>query len=153
MWPGEDGAAEQQPRPSGGKRSCSQDYFSTLLTFSASIAIAALPTLGHIIPPATENVIPPPLVTALAVTNGNVPFYRSRITLLSDIARTPKDGVPTISVWIVRRNPLAPDIRRLHFRSINIAPQHCRSARVHIATPLGTSLRPLNLAHNPLLDP
>jgi hypothetical protein len=118
------------------------------LTFSASIAIAALPTLGRIIPPAPENVIPPPLVTALAVTSGNVPFYRSRITLLSDIARTPKDGVPTISVWIVRRNPLAPDIRRLHFRSINIAPQHCRAARVHVAA-LCACLRPLNLAHNP----
>ena len=92
------------------------------------------------------------MVTALVVAGGNVPFYRRCIPLLSDIAHTPKDGVPTISVWIVRRNPLPPDIRRLNLGSINIAPQHCRPARVHIA-PLSTSLRPLDLAHNPLLDP
>jgi hypothetical protein len=92
------------------------------------------------------------LVTAFAVTGGNVPFYRRCITFLPDITPTPKDGVPTISVWIVRRNAFPPDIRRLHLGSINSAPQHRRPARVHIA-PIGTSLRPLNLAHNPLLDP
>ena len=53
---------------------------------------------------------------------------------------------------IVGWGALSPDIRRLHLRSINVAPHPCRPARIHVA-PLGTSLRPLNLAHNPLLDP
>jgi hypothetical protein len=92
------------------------------------------------------------LVTALAVAGGNVPLDLGCIPRLSNIAHPTKDGVPPISVWIVGRNPLPPDIRRLHLGSINIAPQHRRPARVHIA-PLGPSLRPLNLAHNPLLDP
>ncbi|MCH2861564.1 hypothetical protein K3V64_14735, partial [Listeria monocytogenes] len=78
----------------------------------------ALPALGRSITATPENVIPPPLVTALAVTGGNVAFYRSCIPLLSDIACTPTDGVPPISVWIVSRNSLPPNIRRLHLGSI-----------------------------------
>lgn len=108
--------------------------------------------LRHSIPPAPENVIPPPPITALAATGGNVPFYRSRITLLPDIAPTPKDSLPTISVWIVGRNPLAPNVRRLRLWMIGIAAQHRRPPRVHIVPP-GTSLRPPDLTHHPLLDP
>jgi hypothetical protein len=52
------------------------------------------------------------MVTALTVTGGDVPLYRSRITLLPGISLTPEDGVTAISVWIIRRKALAPEIRR-----------------------------------------
>ncbi|MBM1258945.1 hypothetical protein JQU16_22400, partial [Ponticoccus sp. SC6-60] len=101
--------------------------------------IAALSTLGRSITPTPENVIPPPLVTALVITGDDVPLDGGGITFLPDITPTPKDGVQTLPNRIVGRGALPPDIRRLHLGSINIAPQHRRPARVHIA-PLGPSL-------------
>jgi hypothetical protein len=44
---------------------------------------------------------------------GDVSLYRSRITRLPSVAHTPEDGVTAISVWIVGRNALAPEIWRL----------------------------------------
>ena len=73
------------------------------------------------------------MVTALAITGDDASLDGGGITFLPDITPTPKDGVQTLPNRIVRRGALAPDIRRLHLRSINVAPQHCRSARVHIA--------------------
>jgi hypothetical protein len=86
-------------------------WFLSVLTFS--VAIAILPSLGRTITPAPENVISQPLVTALTVTRGDVPLYRSRITLLPGVTPAPEDGVTAISVWIIRRNSLAPEIWRL----------------------------------------
>jgi hypothetical protein len=54
------------------------------------------------------------LVTTLTVTGGDVTLYSSRITCLPGVAHTPEDGITAISVWIIRRKALAPEIRRSH---------------------------------------
>tara|TARA_R110002094_G_scaffold63219_1_gene73679 strand:- start:187 stop:354 length:168 start_codon:yes stop_codon:yes gene_type:complete len=54
------------------------------------------------------------LVAALTVKGGDVPLYCRHITLLPSVAHTPEDGVTAVSVWIIRRKALAPEIRRLH---------------------------------------
>jgi hypothetical protein len=88
---------------------------------------------------------------ALTIAEGYIPLQLSCTPLTSGVAHTPKDGIPTISVWIVGRTPLPPDIRRLRLRALNIARQHRRPARLHVA-PLRTNLRPLNLPYNHFVD-
>ncbi|MBU0860282.1 MAG: hypothetical protein KJ667_10130 [Alphaproteobacteria bacterium] len=78
-------------------------------------------TLTRIVP-APEDGVAPLLVTALPLKGckASLQFYLN--AFVSGVTLSPKNGVMTIPIWVIRGNAFASNIRRLHLWTINTTP-------------------------------